>query len=412
MTIISLSDILSPTFRDVHKEVKSGKNNQFVLKGGRGSTKSSYVSVEVVLQLVKNPNIHAVVMRKVANTLRTTVLTQYKWAVGQLGLSNLFKCTVSPMEMIYKPTGQKILFFGADDPGKIKSIKVAFGYIGILHLEELDQFAGEEEVRNIEQSVLRGGEIAIEFKTFNPPRTAMNWANKYCLYEKKGQMIHHSTYETTPKAWLGSRFLDDAEHLKSTNPNAYEHEYLGIANGTGGMVFENVVARAITQEEIKCFDRIIHGLDWGYYPDPWAFNRMHFDAARRTLYIFDELTRYKTSNAATIELLLKHGMTTHDRIIADSAEPKSIGDYKAAGMDCRGAEKGPGSVEYSHKWLQSLKAIIIDPDRCHNTLAEFMHYEYEKTKTGELISGYPDKNNHHIDAVRYGTEPIWKRRGQ
>lgn len=412
MMTTRLSEILAPSFREVHGALRSGLANQFVLKGGRGSTKSSFVSIEMVLQLIKHPDIHAVVMRKVANTMRTTVFAQYVWAYTTLGLYDKFKATVSPMEIIYKPTGQKIMFFGADDPGKIKSIKVPFGYIGLLHLEEIDQFSGAEEVRNIEQSVLRGGAVSIEFKSFNPPKTMMNWANKYCMLEKPGQMIHSSDYRSVPRDWLGDRFINDAEYLKSVNPSAYEHEYLGIPNGNGGMVFDNVSAEEITDEEIKRFDRVLNGLDWGYYPDPWAFNRMHFDSARRTLYIFDELQARKKGNRETADMLIAHGITYADRITADSAEPKSVGDYKAYGLDCRGAAKGPGSIEYSMKWLQSLVKIVIDPKRCPHTFEEFTTYEYERNKDGEVISGYPDGNNHHIDACRYATEHIWRRRGQ
>lgn len=412
MTTIRLSEILAPSFRDVHRALKAGEANQFVLKGGRGSTKSSFVSIEMILQLIKNPDIHAVVMRKVANTMRTTVFAQYIWAYTTLGLYDKFKATVSPMEIIYKPTGQKVMFFGADDPGKIKSIKVPFGYIGLLHLEEIDQFSGAEEVRNIEQSVLRGGAVSIEFKSFNPPKTMMNWANKYCMLEKPWQMIHSSDYRSVPRDWLGDRFINDAEYLKSVNPSAYEHEYLGIPNGNGGMVFDNVSAEEITDEQISHFDRVLNGLDWGYYPDPWAFNRMHFDSARRTLYIFDELQAQKKGNRETADMLIAHGITYADRITADSAEPKSVGDYKAYGLDCRGAAKGPGSIEYSMKWLQSLVKIVIDPKRCPHTFEEFTTYEYERNKDGEVISGYPDGNNHHIDACRYATEHIWRRRGQ
>ena len=249
--IIKLSSVLSPAFREVHNSIKNGEHNQYVLKGGRGSAKSSFASVEVLLQIVKHPDVHAVVMRKVANTLRTTVFAQYAWAVAALGLQDDFKMTVSPMELVYKKTGQKIMFFGADDPGKIKSIKTAFGYIGILHFEELDQFGGEEEVRSIEQSILRGGEYALEFKTFNPPKTKNNWANKYCLINKPGQLIHHSTYKTTPREWLGERFIDDAEHLKAINPKAYEHEYLGVPVGSGGAVFDNVTVEEITDGSLR-----------------------------------------------------------------------------------------------------------------------------------------------------------------
>lgn len=403
---------MGPAYRDVHRAVKSGTYNQFVLAGGRGSLKSSYVSAEVILQLIQHPDIHAVVLRKVANTLRKSVFAQYQWAIDKLGLTSIFLATVSPMELTYLPTGQKILFFGTDDPSNLKSIKVPFGYIGILHFEEWDQFSGLEETRNIEQSVLRGGEIALEFKTFNPPKTRDSFANRYILQSKPGQLVHKSTYLQAPPDWLGPRFIADAEHLRDTNFPAYEHEYLGVANGSGGQVFDNLDIRIITPEEIHGFDRIYNGVDWGYYPDPWAFNQMHYDAGRRTLYIFGELTRRKAGNRETADALIEYGITGTDRITADSAEKKSVQDYREYGLDCRAAIKGPGSVDYSHKWLQSLTQIVIDPDRCPDTAAEFLNYEYDRDRAGEVISGYPDRNNHHIDAVRYAMESVWKRRGE
>ena len=131
------------------------------------------------------------------------------WAIAQLGLTRKFRCTVSPMECTYLPTGQKIMFFGLDDPGKVKSIKVPFGYIGIDWFEELDQFDGPEQIRNVEQSTLRGGSFSFTFKSFNPPAMARNWANRYVLEKKPGQMVHHSTYLTAPPEWLGPRFIAD-----------------------------------------------------------------------------------------------------------------------------------------------------------------------------------------------------------
>lgn len=407
-----LSEIVSPAFSESHRAVKRGDVNELVEKGGRGSAKSSFLSVEVVLALLKHPQCHAVVMRKVANTLRTSVYAQICWAIAELGLSDLFRCTVSPMECIYTPTGQKIMFFGMDDPGKLKSIKVAFGYIGIAWFEELDQFDSAEQIRNVEQSLFRGGEYSMCFKSFNPPAMARNWANQYALECKAGKMVHHSTYLTTPGNWLGPRFLDDAEHLKATNETAYRHEYLGEVVGSGTQVFENLRIEPITEEQIEQFDHITSGVDWGWYPDPFAFNRVHYDTARRTLYLFDELTRRRTSNRDTADLVLAR-IEPDELVIADSAEEKSCSDYRSYGIRCRGAEKGPGSVNYSMKWLQSLSSIVIDPERCPDTVKEFTEYEYERDdKTGEVLGGYPDINNHHIDAVRYATNKIWKRRGQ
>lgn len=412
MTTCNLSSLISPAFYESHRAVKNNEINELVEKGGRGSAKSSFVSVEVILEMVKHSQCHAVVMRKVGNTLRTSVYAQICWAIAELGLASKFRCTVSPMECTFLPTGQKILFFGMDDPGKLKSIKVPFGYIGIAWFEELDQFDGAEQVRNVEQSLFRGGEYSMCFKSFNPPAMARNWANRYALEPKQGKRVHHSTYQTTPADWLGSRFLNDAEHLKETNETAYRHEYLGEVVGSGTQVFENLKIEAISDYQISQFDRILNGVDWGWYPDPWAFNRCYYDAARRTLYIFGELTRRRTGNWETAALVLER-ISPEEIVIADSAEKKSIDDYQSYGIRCRDAEKGAGSVNYSMKWLQSLAAIVIDPERCPDTVAEFSEYEYERDKkTGEVLQGYPDLNNHHIDAVRYATNRIWKRRGK
>ena len=412
LTTYRLSELISPAFVDSHKAVKTGEINELVEKGGRGSAKSSYLSIELILELIKHPECHAVVMRKIANTLRKSVYAQVCWAISALGLTRKFRCTVSPMECTYIETGQKILFFGMDDPGKLKSIKLPFGYIGLAWFEELDQFDGPEQIRNVEQSIFRGGSYSMCFKSFNPPAMARNWANRYALEKKPGKMVHHSTYLTTPANWLGPRFLADAEHLKETNPTGYRHEYGGEVVGSGTQVFENLLLREIKDDEIKQFDRVTNGVDWGWYPDPWAWNRMHYDSGRKTLYLFDELTRLRTSNTETAKLIQSR-IPEGERIIADSAEEKSVSDYKSYGLSCRGADKGPGSVNYSMKWLQSLRAIVIDPDRCPDTAREFSEYEYERDdKTGEVVAGYPDAANHHIDAVRYGTNRIWKRRGR
>mgnify|MGYP000211961740 FL=1 len=404
--------MIIPKFAPVAFDIQNREHIEYVFPGGRGSTKSSFISLQIIDLLMKNEEIHAVIVRQVADTLRTSVYAQMQWAIEALGLEDEFYCTVSPLEITRKSTGQKIYFRGTDDPGKIKSIKVPFGYIGILWFEELDQFQGEEAVRKIEQSVIRGGEKAWVFKSFNPPKSANNWANKYIKVPKVTRLVIPSTYLDVPKEWLGKPFIDEAEFLKEVNPTAYENEYLGVANGTGGNIFDNVTIREITDAEIKEFDRIYNGVDWGWYPDPYHFSRMHYDSARHKLYIFMEYRCWKQSNQETANKLRELGITENDLITCDSAEQKSVSDYKAYGLLARGAEKGPGSVDYSMKWLQSLSEIIIDNRRCPYTAEEFLNYEYERDKEGNIISGYPDKNNHAIDAVRYAMNPVWKRRGQ
>ena len=406
------ASMIAPVFAPVLFDIQEHKHMEYVFPGGRGSTKSSFVSLNVIDLIMTHPDMHAVVMRQVADTMRGSVYQQILWAIDALGLSNDFHATVSPMEITRKSTGQKIYFRGADDPGKVKSIKVPFGYIGILWLEELDQFAGPESVRKIEQSVIRGGDVAYIFKSFNPPKTISNWANKYIKVPKASRLITHSTYQDVPEKWLGKPFLEEAEFLKEVNPDAYENEYKGVANGNGGSVFDNVTIREITEAEISQFDRVLNGVDWGWYPDLYAFVRVHYDAARLTLYIWQEYTCNKKSNRQTADKLRDLGIRGNDLITCDNAEEKSVGDYKSYGLFARPAEKGPGSREYSFKWLQSLREIIIDSVRCPVAAEEFLNYEYERDKDDNVISGYPDGNDHCIDAVRYATNRIWKRRGE
>lgn len=407
------ANLIAPTFSSVLFDIAEHEHSEYVFPGGRGSTKSSFVSLNLVDLIEKNENMHACVLRQVSNTLKDSVYSQILWAISALGLDGEFIYTKSPLEITRKKTGQKIYFRGADDENKIKSIKPPFGYIGVVWFEELDQFRGEEAVRKIEQSVIRGGDTAYKFKSFNPPKSAQNWANKYIKIPRTDRLVVESTYLTVPQKWLGKPFLDDAEFLKEVNPIAYENEYMGVANGTGGNVFDNVVIKEITDEEIQQFDRIYRGVDWGWYPDPYAYIACCYQPAQSRLIIFDEYRCNKRSNKQTAEELVKnHGVTANDMIICDSAEEKSVGDYRFYGLLARGAEKGPGSVDYSMKWLQSLREIVIDNKRCPETAKEFLDYEYERDKEGNVISGYPDKDNHSIDAVRYALNRVWKRRGQ
>lgn len=409
---INLYDYLGEAFHGLADDVWKHGHTHYDLSGGRGSLKSSAVSLMIPPLLISHPGTHAAVFRKVGNTIRDSVFSQYIWAIDKLGMNDLWESKTSPPELIYKPTKQRILFRGADDPMKLKSIKAPFGYIAFTHFEEKDQFSGRKEIRSILQSTMRGGSVFWNFESYNPPITRDNWANLDSQEVRADRLCHRSTYLQAPQEWLGEQFLTEAEYVRETNEREYRHEYLGEAVGSGGEVFENLEIREITDEELEHFDRVRNGLDWGYYPDPFAFNRMQYDAAQRKLYIFDELTAHKMGNRETADRLLAKGLTREDRITADSAEPKSIADYNKFGLSCVGAQKGPGSVEYSMKWLQQLNSIVIDPRRCPDTAREFTKYEYERTRDGEIISGYPDRDNHHIDAVRYGTEPIYRVPGQ
>lgn len=404
MSEVRLSNVLGPAFYQFAHDVFLHGHTHYDLSGGRGSLKSSGISLLVPLILLTNPNTHALVLRKVANTIRDSVYSQYIWAIGELGMANQWEAKVQPMELIYKPTGQKIMFRGADDPMKIKSIKVPFGYIAVTHFEEKDQFAGRSEIRNILQSTMRGGELFWNFESYNPPISRDNWANKDSLQERSDRLCHKSTYLEAPPEWLGEQFLIEAEHLKEIDERAYRHEYLGEAVGTGGSVFEKIEKRRLTDDIIARFDRIYQGIDWGWFPDQFAFIRLHYDHARATIYILDELYVNKWSNEEVARWIKKHKYN-NVLTICDSAEPKSLFDMRQMGIRVDGAIKGPGSIEYGMKWLQRRK-IIIDPQRTPNACRELSEYEYERDKEGNFISGYPDKNNHIIDAMRYALERL------
>lgn len=405
MIQIKLSNKMAPSFFSVHQDVKQHGHTHYVLAGGRGSTKSSYVSLEIPLLLMRNPECHAVILRKVANTLRNSVYTQMEWALDALRISDKWKMTVSPMEITRKATGQKILFFGVDDKAKIKSIKLPFGYVGVVWYEELDQFEGMEEIRNLNQSLMRGGSKFWCFSSYNPPKSANNWVNEEMLLDEQDRLVHRSDYLSVNPDWLGPQFIYEADKLKAKNETAYRHEYLGEITGTGGAVFENVIEKRITDEEIQQFDRRRYGLDFGFAVDPLAFVSMHYDAKREILYIFDEIYQPKLTNRQAA-VKIKKKITETALIRADSAEPKSIKELNELGLRVIAAKKGPDSVEFGIRWLQGLSAIVIDKKRCPNAYKEFVTYEYETTRDGQYISAYPDKNNHAIDAVRYGCEDL------
>jgi phage terminase large subunit len=285
---------------------------------------------------------------------------------------------------------------------------------------------------------MRGGPIYWNFMSYNPPISVNNWANEYTedaeRHRQKDTLVVRTTYLDVPREWLGEAFIEEAEYLQQVNPRAYENEYMGIPVGTGGNIFDNVEHMDMPDSLIATFDRIYNGLDWGFANDPNAYNKMYLDVARHDLYIFAEHTAKRETNNQLYEYLYVEPhmkkrvfkivdgqevsefvdvplMEKNELITADSADPKSIADFKAYGCFMRPAEKGPESVRYGIKWLQSLRHIYIDKHRCPDTFDEFVKYEYERDREGKIISDFPDKNNHHIDGTRYALERFYKHKG-
>lgn len=407
-----LSQTIAPAFYHLHHDIKQRLHSNYWLTGGRGSTKSSFISLEIVMGMMKDPQANAVVLRRYATTLRESVYDQYLWAIDQLGVNHLWQDSVSPMQLTYLPTGQQIRFKGADNPLKIKSQKFRHGYTKFKHYEEVAEFKGMAEIRSINQSLNRGGSDIITFYSYNPPASVNSWVNLDS--DKQGlrqdTLVHSSDYLTVPKSWLGKEFIADAEQLKRDNPKAYAHEYLGEVTGTGAEVFNNLTIRKITDEEISHFDKFYHGLDFGFAHDPLSYGDIYWDSARRRIFLFDEVYQVGLKNRDAVTAV-KQLNPMNETIIADSAEPRTIAEFRDLGLNVVGAKKGPGSREHGFKWLQDLREIVIDPERCPNATREFSGYELAKDANGNFKAGYPDGDDHSIDRTRYALESLMKKGG-
>jgi phage terminase large subunit len=401
---VNLSKIIAPPFHQVHKAIKAHLFTHYWLKGGRGSTKSSFIAIEIIQGMMRDAQngimSNCVALRKVKETLHDSVYDQLVWAIDILGVSEYWDIPKQKLELTFIPTGQKIKFRGADKPKKIKSIKFSKGYCKYIWYEELDEFNGMEEIRIINQSLMRGGELFTVFYSYNPPKSINNWVNSESQLTHPDRMIHHSTYLEVPREWLGEQFLIEAEHLKATKPDNYAHEYLGEVTGTGGEVFTNVTCREITDEEIKSFTNTKRGLDFGYAADPVSYGPVHYDRKRKKIYLWFEIQKVGMSNLSLYEGIMAENKN-NDQVLADSSEPRTINELSQYGLNIAGVKKGPDSVDYGIKFLQDLEEIIIDDKRCPETAREFLNYELEKDANGNFKSGYPDKNNHSIDRVRY-----------
>lgn len=406
-------------FDVVREDICRGGHVHYWLQGGRGSGKSSFVSLEVVRGVMEGDFDNAVVIRKVGSTLRQSVYEQVGWAIEELGALEDWRMGVSPMEAEYivhqkskdgiaegeswGRGGGRIIFRGADEPKKLRSVRFKRGYCRYIWFEEVDEFGGIAEIRSILQSLMRGGGRFCVFYTFNPPRSRRHWLNRHldALQGDESAMLHHSTYEGVPVQWLGEQFVLEAQRLREANPLAYAHEYMGEVVGDEGEVFGNVEVRRIGDDEIASFERVWEGVDWGYATDPFAWVRVHYDRTRRVVYIFDEVVGTKISNREAVErIVASRGDFFGDVVlVADSAEPKSIAEVNALGLKARPARKGAGSLAVGMKFLTcDAERIVVDPVRCPVATAEFTEYTY----TGD--GGYSGYNNHTIDAVRYALE--------
>ena len=405
---VRLSELIAPVYYGLHDDLRAGRYAEYWLKGGRGSAKSSFISLEIVLGMMRDGAASAIVYRKVAATLRESVYEQMIWAVDRLGLGDRFRCRLSPLEIERTDTGQRVLFRGADDPGKSKSIKLARGYFRYLWFEELSEFDGMEDIRTIRASVFRGGEGCATLYSYNPPIDRESWVNQEALTPRADRIVHHSDYTQLPPRWLGESFLREAEYLRGANERAWRHMYLGEATGAGGQVFDNLTLRRVGDEEIERLGAFYNGLDFGFAVDPDALVRAAYDPRTRRVWLLAEYCGVRTpvDDLAARALALAGG----EPVRCDSAEPRMIRELRQRGVQALGAKKGPGSVAHGLRWLQERAEIVIDPARCPCAAREFSAYAYRPDGRGGFCAEYPDRDNHLIDALRYALEPVIARR--
>lgn len=432
---IILTDHIADCYHDIHQDIQDQNHEFYNLPGGRGSGKSSFCALEIVYGIMNDQDhkSNALIVRKWAVTLRSSVFAQIQWAIDELGVSDRWKSSVVPMAFTFE-TGQKIQFTGLDDPNKLKSLKPTHGYFKYLWLEEFSEINGPNELRNLQQSVLRGGNRFTVFRSFNPPINKSNWANAYIAIPDDRSLTRLTDYRMIPIEWLGESFIEEAERLKEINSRAYEHEYLGLAVGSGGDVFPNLETREITDEEMNNFEYTYCGCDFGFASDPFCFVRVAYDRKHDTVYFMNEIYKKHCSNREIGEMILNQGLTNkreevignqyldvdlfgvgstqmrHQVITCDCAEPKSIADLQSMGLKARACHKEPGCVEYRVRWLQQRK-LVIDPKRTPECYREFSNYEYMTDKDGTFLSALPDKDNHSIDATAYALDQLIYRRG-
>ena len=409
-----ISEIINKNFYEFWKTINSDKYLFHVLKGGRASAKSTHIAIWLVLALMKYP-VTCLCIRKVGNTLAESVFEQLKEAIEILNVGHVWKIQKSPLQLIYIPRGNKFIFRGADDPAKIKSIKMSKFPIAFVWFEELAEFKTEEEVSTIVNSVLRAelpdGLTYKVIYSYNPPKRKQSWVNKKfeTQFIPDNTYIHHSTYLDNPH--ISKAFIEEANETKKNNEFKYRWEYLGEPIGSGVVPFSNLVFRTITDEEIASFDNIRQGNDFGYATDPMAFVRIHYDKKKRIIYFIDEIYGVKMSIRELASKIKSKGYDDF-HVTCDSAEPRSIAELRELGIKALKAKKGPGSIEFGENWLDDLEAIVIDVKRTPNVAREFENIDYQTDKDGNIRPKLEDKDNHSIDSTRYALELDMKLHGR
>lgn len=428
---INYGNFICSTFDNIFESIINNKCDEAVLDGGRSSTKSQTISEAIIIGCMAY-KASAIALVKYKNGIKDRLVDTFLSSLdimdreyqlqtgGQLivdedgdetieggvinGISRFWRLKKSPYELILlddkgKDTGNSIKFTGCDDPGKLKSFRNAsrkgFKYIWF---EEVTDFVGEKEINSIMDTL--GRKKCTTIFSYNAPRSATNWVNKFFSENRPGRIRHHSTYLDVIKEhpnWLSESLKRRIEFYKNNNYEYYRNNYLGEITGTEGNVFPNVVA--LKHKDYNASE-IFRGLDFGFTNDPSAYVEWCYNAKEHALYCHNEFVEKRVDNATLADNIKK--LNVHNfRVWADSEDPRTINELVKLGIKAVGVRKGADSVRHGIKWLQSLTAIYINPDTCPNTYREFTQYEYKMDRNGEYTGELVDKNNHTIDATRY-----------
>lgn len=361
--------------------------------------------MNMIYRIMKYPDSNGLVVRKVFRTIKDSCFAQLKWAIHRLGVDDYWQATNSPLELIYRPTGQKILFRGLDDPLKVTSISVDKGIICFLWIEEAYEVMKEEDFDMLDESI-RGEVPDGLFKqitlTLNP------WNDRHWIkgrfFDVKDDDILAITTNYMCNEWLDDSDLKVFEKMKANNPKRYRVAGLGEWGSVDGLIYENVEERAFDIDKIRGKKGIesAFGLDFGYTNDPSAFFCGLIDLKESVIYVFDEFYEKGMSNKKIYEKITELGYRK-ERIVADGAEPKSIDELKDLGLwGIVGSKKGKDSVNNGIQFIQNFK-IIVHP-RCVNFLTEIYNYQWDKDKFGRSINIPAHDFSHMMDAMRYAVE--------
>lgn len=405
MTDVSLKKVIGGGYKDYWRF----KGRYRVVKGGRGSKKSTTTALNIIYRMMKYPEANTLVVRKVFKDHKDSTYAQLKWAIHRLQVSHLWEWTKSPLEIRYLPTGQKILFRGLDDPMSITSMTVEVGYLCWAWFEEIYQVMNEDDFDKVDMSI-RGELPKGYFKqltlTFNP------WNEKHWLKqrffdgESPNTMAKTTTYECNE--FLGDDDRELFNWMKKHNPRRYKIEGLGEWGIAEGAIFENWQELDFNPDEIAKRPDVVSlfGLDFGYSVDPTAFICVYADKENREIYIFDEHYQRAMLNNEIADMIKYKGYAK-ERIRADAAEPKSIEEIKRYGIPrIRAAKKGKDSINNGIQLLQQYK-IYVHP-KCTNTMLELSNYVWDRDKNDKLVNKPIDEYNHLLDSLRYACEPLRK----